>query len=395
MEQEKKKEIKRKNISILGSTGSIGGSTLDVVRKKRDLFRVMALAAGENIDLLNEQIIEFEPELVSVKDEACAIELKRLTGQNRDIEIVYGMEGLIQVAIHEDVNLVVSALVGSIGLIPTFKAIQEGKVIALANKEPLVMAGKMLMKEAMKRGVHVLHIYSEHNAIVQSLQGHRREDVRRIILTESGGPFLRYSREQILKVTPQEALAHPKWRMGKKVTVDSASLMNKGLEVIEAHCLFDIPGDRIDVAIHPQSIVHYLVEYVDGSMVALLGVPDMRIPVAYALSYPERICCEIPSLDLYKMGPLTFEKHDRDRFPALDLAYRAIEAGGTMPAVLNAANEIAVQAFLEGRLPFNKITEVVLKTMKGHHPMEVSSIDEILSVDGWARKRATSLIKGG
>ena len=395
MGRKQEKELVPKKISILGSTGSIGRSTLEVVRKNRGAFRVIALAAGSNVALLKEQISEFEPELVSVKDEDCADELRSGLGSYDAVRITFGQEGLIQVATPMEVELVVSALVGAAGLVPTLMAVRKGKDVALANKETLVMAGKMIMKEAGEKRVRIIPIDSEHSAIFQSLQGHNRDEVRRIILTASGGPFLPYSYEQLQRVTPEAALAHPNWKMGKKVTIDSASLMNKGLEVIEAHWLFGIPSDRIDVMIHPQSIVHSMVEYVDGSVVAQLGIPDMRIPVAYALSYPNRLGCDLPSLDLCKVGPMTFEAPDKERFPALDLAYKAIEEGESMPTVLNAANEIAVQAFLDGRIIFTDIAQIALKTMEEHRTLELSTLDTILSVDRWAREKSTYLINKG
>jgi 1-deoxy-D-xylulose-5-phosphate reductoisomerase len=382
-----------KKLSILGSTGSIGVQTLSIVRDFGDRFQVLALGAGKNLGLLREQIDQFRPKLVSVLTEDLANQLSKEI--NDPPEIVYGIEGLIRAATMEEADLVVSALVGAIGLVPTMSAIKVGKAIALANKESLVMGGKIVMEEARKRGVDILPIDSEHCAIFQALVGHQKCDVHRIILTASGGPFLLRPLEKLHAVTPQEALKHPSWDMGKKVTIDSATLMNKGLEVIEAHWLFDMPVERIDVQIHPQSTVHSMVEYVDGSVLAQMGIPDMRIPISYALSYPDRLDLDLPSLDLVGIGQLTFFAPDRTRFPALMLAERAITQGETMPAVLNAANEVAVHAFLTGDMKFTEIPRVVEAAMDAHEIKEIQTIDDVLRADQWARDRVRGFLRSG
>jgi 1-deoxy-D-xylulose-5-phosphate reductoisomerase len=310
------------------------------------------------------------------------------------IEIVSGVEGLIRVATHPEVDQVVSAMVGAVGLIPTLSAIKTGKSIALANKEPLVMAGKLFMEEAKKNGARILPVDSEHSAIFQALLGHRKEDIRRLILTASGGPFLNLPPSKLHEVTVKEALHHPHWEMGKKVTIDSASLMNKGLEVIEAHWLFDIPVEKISVQIHPQSVVHSMVEYVDGSIIGQMGIADMRIPISYALSYPERINLQLPSLDLARMGALTFLSPDSEKFPCLRLAYQSIEIGETMPAILNAANEVAVNGFLEGWIKFTDIPLLLQKVMEEHEVKSVRTIEDILRADQWAREKTKMIIEG-
>jgi 1-deoxy-D-xylulose-5-phosphate reductoisomerase len=310
------------------------------------------------------------------------------------VEIVHGVEGLIQVATHPEVDQVVSAIVGAVGLIPTLSAIKTGKIIALANKESLVMAGKIMMEEARRNHVQILPIDSEHSAIFQALIGHQKEDVHRIILTASGGPFLKLPFERLHEVTVKEALNHPHWEMGKKITIDSASLMNKGLEVIEAHWLFDIPVDRITVQIHPQSVIHSMVEYIDGSIVAQMGIADMRIPISYALSFPHRLPLGLPALNLSQMGGLTFFSPDPGRFPCLKLAYQSIEIGETMPAILNAANEIAVNAFLEGSLKFTDLPLLLQRVMEEHDVKSVHTIEDILRADQWARERSKTILEG-
>jgi len=380
-----------KRLAILGSTGSIGVNTLDVVERFRDRYKVVALSAGTNIRLLKDQVVKFKPRVVSVLNEGLACKLKEEL-ERQGIEIVYGLEGVNKVATLPDVEMVVSAIVGAAGLIPTVSAIKAGKDIALANKETLVMAGKVVMKEARENGVTILPIDSEHSAIFQSLLGHQKQDMKRIILTASGGPFLKYSYEDLKAVTSQEALNHPTWRMGKKVTVDSASLMNKGLEVIEARWLFDVPVEKIDVHIHPQSIVHSMVEYVDGSVVAQMGLPDMRGPISYALAYPERLQMELPTLNLTEIDKLSFELPDEKRFPALKLAYRAVKIGGTMPAVLNAANEIAVESFLQNNLNFIRIPYIIEQTMECYEARELNIVGDALEADDWARRKARELI---
>ena len=336
-----------KNISILGSTGSIGVNALDVIWNNPDRFRVVALAAYKNVSLLAEQIERFKPKVVSVIDEKHAKKLKNIIKPSRGTEILHGAGGYRDVACIREADMVVSAMVGSAGLIPTMEAIEAGKDIALANKEVMVMAGSLVVERAREKGVKILPIDSEHSAIFQCITGHSGSDIRRIILTASGGPFFHLSKEKLADVKPADALKHPSWQMGRKITVDSASMMNKGLEVIEARWFFSVDIDRIEVHIHPQSIIHSMVEYCDGSVIAQLSVPDMRIPIAYALSFPDRLARPEPFLDLLKVGVFEFFRPDMEKFPSLRLAYEAGKAGGTMPAVLNAANEVAVQAFLE------------------------------------------------
>lgn len=386
----------RKKLSILGSTGSIGTSTLEVVRQFPDRFRVEALAAGSNVSLLAAQIEEFRPRVASVLTADHARQLKQaLSGQHRKFDILFGEDGYDQVAAAPDVALVVSAIVGAAGLRPTLSAITAGKDVALANKETMVIGGELVTELAGSKGIQILPVDSEHSAIFQSLQGNHHSALRRILLTASGGPFFNCTKRQLNEVTPEAALKHPNWSMGKKVTIDSATLMNKGLEVIEAHWLFGVSVDRIAVHIHPESIVHSMVEYVDGSVIAQLGIPDMKIPIAYALSHPERLPVEAPALDLFQLGTLSFYPPDHDRFPCLRLALEACAAGGTMPAVLNAANEVAVEAFLAGKIGFMGIPELIEGTMKLHVPTAADSMKIILEADRWARDQATDRIQEG
>ncbi|MCX8117216.1 MAG: 1-deoxy-D-xylulose-5-phosphate reductoisomerase [Desulfobacterota bacterium] len=381
-----------KRLAILGSTGSIGVNTLDIVQRYPDRFEVVGLSGGVNIELLREQTLKFRPKVVSLLNPEVAKEFqKTLTG--REIEVVCGIEGLIRVATHPEVDQVVSAVVGAVGLIPTLSAIKSRKSIALANKEPLVMAGRLIMEEAKRHQVTILPVDSEHSAIFQSLLGHRKEDIHRLILTASGGPFLNLPLSKLHEVTVKDALHHPHWEMGKKITIDSASLMNKGLEVIEAHWLFGIPVERISVQIHPQSVIHSMVEYTDGSIICQMAIADMRIPIAYALSYPGRMELPLPPLDLPKVGPLTFFHPDPEKFPCLGLAYRSIEIGETMPAILNAANEVAVHSFLEGAIRFTDIPLIIQKVMEEHQVTAVQTIEDILKADQWARARAKSLVE--
>ena len=381
---------KTKKIAVLGSTGSIGRNTLDVIARFPERFEVVALAAGANIELLAEQAQRFRPRLVSCKNEALAARLKELIPPG--VEVAHGKEGAIACATHPEAELVVSALVGAIGLLPTYEAIRAGKDIALANKETLVMAGRLVMEEARRQGVKILPVDSEHSAIFQALRAGRREEVSRLILTASGGPFRTRPREELARVTKEEALRHPNWQMGAKITVDSATLMNKGLEVIEAHFLFDVPPEKIEVKIHPQSIVHSLVEFRDGSVIAHLGVPDMRIPIAYALSYPERLPLELPRLDLVAVSPLTFEEPDLEKFPSLRLAYHALKLGGAAPAVLNAANEVAVESFLAGKLRFDLIPVLVERVLSALPPRAISSLEDVLEADILARIKAQEIL---
>lgn len=380
-----------KRLAVLGSTGSVGVSTLKIVEDFPDRLEVVALAAGRNTELLAEQVRRFRPWIVSVIDAQAAADLAaRIPGV--EVEILTGPAGASRVATADGVDLVVSAFVGATGLDPTWAAIDAGRDVALANKEVLVMAGELVMAQARRRDARILPVDSEHVAVHQCLAGHRREDVRRVLLTASGGPFRTTPREALRAVTPAQALRHPNWDMGPKITIDSASLMNKGLEMIEACWLFDLPPDTIEVVIHPQSIVHSLVEFIDGSVMAQLGVPDMRGPIAYALALPERLPLRMERLDLARVGTLTFESPDLERFPALGLAARALREGGTQPAVLNAANEAAVGAFLEGRLAFTNIPETIARTMDAHAPRPLKEIADAIAADAWARDHAARVM---
>jgi 1-deoxy-D-xylulose-5-phosphate reductoisomerase len=383
-----------KNISILGSTGSIGQSTLAVVEKFPARYRIIALAAGNNIELLEKQTRRFKPEIVAVVAEQSAEILKRRCADLM-VRIVSGIEGMILVATAGEADIVVSAIVGTAGLVPTLAAIRAGKDIALANKEALVTAGELVMAETRANGVNLFPVDSEHSAIFQCLQAGANKDIRRLILTASGGPFRGFSSTDLATVTLAQALNHPNWSMGKKITIDSATLMNKGLEVIEARWLFDIAPEQINVLVHPQSIVHSMVEYQDGAVVAQLGMPDMKGPIAYALSYPERLPDVSPALDLATVGTLTFEEPDWSRFPCLEYAYAALKSGGTMPAVLSAANEVGVKHFLEEKIGYNDIARVIKATMDAHTPSRVKSIADALKADHWARQEAEKVIGSG
>jgi 1-deoxy-D-xylulose-5-phosphate reductoisomerase len=380
-----------KRLAILGSTGSIGVSTLEIVSEHPERFQVVALTAGKNLALLEEQINRFRPDLVAVPDQENARRLKERLG---DIgpRVLYGTEGLIACAVESPADMVVSAIVGAAGLEPTLAAIQSGRDVALANKETLVIAGELVMAAAAKSGCRIFPVDSEHSAIFQSLEGHRKVDVRRLILTASGGPFRNWSLDDLQEVTPQDALAHPNWTMGRKITIDSATMMNKGLEVIEAHWLFDIPVDNIAVHIHPESIVHSLVEYVDGALLAQLGIPDMKTPIAYAMTYPERLPLDLPALDLCRLGQLHFAAPDGQCFPCLGLAYDAIRSGGTTPAVLNASNELAVDAFLHERIGFLDIPRVISTVVAKHKNSSASDLEQILEADSWARQTAQDVV---
>jgi 1-deoxy-D-xylulose-5-phosphate reductoisomerase len=380
-----------KKIAILGSTGSIGKNTLEIVQAFPERFKVMGLTAGKNISLLKDQIDKFRPEIVAVSTEKDYKDLKRLI-KGKKPEILFGTEGISIISSLPEIDIVVSAIVGAAGLLPTFSAIRAGKTIALANKETLVMAGEIIIAEVKKNKARILPIDSEHSAIFQCIEGRKKRDIKKIILTASGGPFLGKSKKQLEKVTPENALKHPSWIMGKKITIDSATLMNKGLEVIEAHYLFNMPAENIDVMIHPQSIIHSMVEFVDGSFIAQMSVPDMKGPIAYALSYPERLLNVLNDLKLEKIFTLTFLKPDHKNFPCLNLAYQALKAGGSMPAVLNAANEIAVDSFLKGIISFNSIPVIINKVMDIHRPSDSKNIEEILAADRWAREEAYKFI---
>ena len=383
-----------KQLAILGSTGSIGVTTLDVVARFPERFVVVALAAGRNVERLAEQVRRFEPALVAVGDEASVDALRRLVPRFRG-EVVCGRQGIERVATASRAELVVSALVGALGLVPTLRAIEAGKDVALANKEVLVVAGELVTRAATAAGVNLFPLDSEHNAIFQALRGHRRDEVRRIILTASGGPFLRRPLSELQSVTRDEALQHPTWKMGNKITIDSATLMNKGLEVIEAHWLFGLSPDQITVVIHPQSIVHSMVEYIDGSVLAQMGIPDMSIPIAYILAYPDRLPLDyLPSLNLAQAGALQFAEPDLSKFRCLSLAYRALQAGGTVPAVLNAANEIVVAAFLDGAIQFLDIPSILSDILDVHVSSAAKDLDTLLAADAWARSAARQCIAG-
>jgi 1-deoxy-D-xylulose-5-phosphate reductoisomerase len=381
-----------KRLVILGSTGSIGQSTLSVVAEHPEEFDIVGLAAGQNVELLADQIHRFRPALASVQDEEAARRLRgRLDGAGA-LNILWGPAGVRAVAEAAEADLVLSAMVGAVGLEPTLAAIEAGKPVALANKETLVAAGPLVMARVQAKGVALIPVDSEHSAIFQAIQGQRREDIKKLWLTASGGPFRSWTLEQLAQVTPEQALKHPNWDMGAKITIDSATMMNKALEVIEAGVLFGLPVSQIEVCIHPQSIIHSLVEFVDGSWLAQLGWPDMRVPIAYALTYPRRLPLSSKPMDLGQVASLTFEPPDFTRFPGLRLGYAAAEAGGTLPAVLNAANEVAVAAFLEGRLPFLGIPRVVEETMAAHQLESITSLEQILAVNRWARDYAFKMI---
>lgn len=378
----------QKGLAILGSTGSIGTSALDVVRRYPERFRVVTLAGGTNMELLKRQAEEFRPELVSVLERDAASKLKIDLG----IPVRAGAEGAIEAATHPGVNTVVSAVSGAAGLLPTIAAIRAGKDIALANKETLVLAGPLVMEEVKARGVRLMPVDSEHSAVFQSLLGHRAEDLERVILTASGGPFLKRGSDSLHSVTPDEALRHPRWNMGRKISIDSATLMNKGLEVIEASFLFGVPAEKISVVIHPESIVHSMVEYADGSVISQMSSPDMKGPIAYALSFPERIDSGLKRLDFSRLR-LDFSSPEPGRFPCLALAYAALKEGGTHPAVLNAVDEVAVEMFLKGRLPFTGIPEVIAAALGRYQGRRLSSIEDVIEADRWGREEARSLIE--
>ena len=386
----KGERFKMKTLSILGSTGSIGISTLDVAARHPEKFSVVGLAEGHDPVKLFEQVKQFKPKIVSVRDKEAVDKLKSLG--KIDCKVVCGIEGACEVAAESSADLVVSAIVGAAGLKPTWMAIEAGKNIALANKETLVAAGPLVMKRVKEKGVKLIPIDSEHSALFQSLIGHNHNDVRRLILTASGGPFRDYTAEQLKSVTLEQALKHPNWSMGAKITIDSATMMNKGLEVIEARWLFDIQADRIEALIHPQSVIHSMVEYADGAVVAQMAVPDMRGPIAYALSYPERVESGTQFLDLAKVEKLTFSKPDLEKFRCFKLAYDAIKTGGSMPCVLNAANEVAVAAFLDKKIKFLDIPRIVEDVMSRHNKVEFSSLEDVFAADKWARSETSKFI---
>lgn len=379
-----------KFISLLGATGSIGTQTLDIIRKHPEEFKVAALSAGKNIDLARKMIVEFDPELVSVQDRS---DYQTLKAEFPETVFTYGLDGLIEVAVYEKSTIVVNAVLGSVGLQPTLKAIECGKTIAIANKETLVTAGHLVMDAAKRNQVNILPVDSEHSAIFQALQGEREKNIERLILTASGGSFRDRSRQELIDVTVEEALNHPNWSMGAKITIDSATMMNKGLEVIEAHWLFDMPYDKIDVLLHKESIIHSMVEFHDSSVIAQLGTPDMRVPIQFALTFPDRL--PFPSanrLNLASVGKLHFREMDFERFRCLEYAYAAGKVGGTMPTVLNAANEAAVSAFLEGKIRFLQIEDLIEKALSKHQTIEHPSLEVIQEVDQETRHYVLSLL---
>ncbi|HEY7784468.1 MAG TPA: 1-deoxy-D-xylulose-5-phosphate reductoisomerase [Pyrinomonadaceae bacterium] len=385
-----------KGVSILGSTGSIGCNTLRVIEalgSKR--FRIVALGAGNNIEKLADQITRHLPEVVSVETETAAHNLRAQLFQ-RDLDlprIVIGEAGLVEVATHHEAEIVVSATVGAVGFVPTLRALEAGKRVALANKETLVMAGELMTRAAQKSGAQILPVDSEHNALHQCLRGEKRSEVKKIVLTASGGPFRTRSLAEMQEASLSEALLHPTWNMGAKITIDSATLMNKGLEVIEAHWLFGFGAEQIDIVVHPESVVHSMIELVDGSVIAQMGVTDMRHAIQYALTYPERHACELPPLDLTGLSGLHFETPDVERFPCIRLAYRAVREGGTLPAAMNAANEEAVRAFIEERICLTDIPRVIEAVMDRHNTLPVADLETVLATDRDARCAAVAEIE--
>jgi len=378
-------DLHMKNISILGSTGSIGTQTLEVIKNNPDLFNVIAISGNNNIDLLQKQIRDFNPKYVAVYDEQRAKELRNsVSGSN--IKVLCGIDGLIEISTLDEVDILVTSVVGNIGLLPTLNAIKAQKTIALANKETLVTAGELVMKEAKANDVKIIPVDSEHSAIFQCLQGYNIKEVNKVILTASGGPFRGLRKEELKNVKPEDALRHPNWTMGKKISIDSATLMNKGLEVIEAKWLFNLEIEQIDVVVHPQSIIHSMVEFVDGSLLAQLGIPDMKLPIQYALTYPNRIHTNGDGLNFIKFNKLTFEEPDRVTFPCLDLAFEALHIGGTMPVVLNAANEELVLQFLEGSIGFYDIPDTIEKAMNKFKVIKNPDIDDIIEADKITRE---------
>lgn len=387
--------MKSKGIALLGSTGSIGSNTLRVIDSLGEQsFRVVALAAGGNVAKLAEQVSRYHPEVVSVESQSKEEYLRRILLESKvDLpRILIGEQGLVEVATHSWADIVVSGTVGAIGFVPTLRALEAGKRVALANKETLVMAGELMTRAAEKSGAELLPVDSEHNALHQCLRGEKSSEVRRLILTASGGPFRTSKRAEMRSASVAEALRHPTWNMGDKITIDSATLMNKGLEVIEAQWLFGFSADQIEIVVHPESVVHSMIELVDGSVIAQMGVTDMRHAIQYALTYPARYPCELPALNLTQLSTLHFEAPDLERFPCISLAYRALRTGGTLPAALNAANEEAVRAFIDERISLTDIPTVIEEVLDAHEMQKVDSLDTVLAADGSARLHAATVL---
>ncbi|MDN3512141.1 MAG: 1-deoxy-D-xylulose-5-phosphate reductoisomerase [Candidatus Jettenia sp.] len=378
-----------KNIVILGSTGSIGKNTLEVARNLKDKFRVIGLSSNSRWELLSDQIEEFKPTYIALNDSKLVEKIKSRF-PNNNVKVITGNNCLEEIVLKKEVDIVVSAVVGAVGLPAAIATLQQGKILALANKESLVMAGHIVMSLAKKN--QILPVDSEHSAIFQSLQSGKPSEIKRVIITASGGPFYDYPREKLPDVSPAQALKHPTWRMGQKITIDSATLMNKALEIIEAKWLFDLKIEQIDVVIHPQSIIHSMVEFCDGSVIAQMGMPDMKVPIQYALTYPERKALSVKPFDLSSIGNLTFKKPDIEKFPALKLGYQAAREGGTIGATLNAANEVAVQAFLDGHIRFTEIVSYVEKMVNDHHFIKNPCLEDVLAADIWARQEIKNAI---
>ena len=380
-----------KKIAVLGSTGSIGTQTLDIVRNNSDELQIVALAAGSNVELMEKQVREFGPKLVAMWTPEAAKDLKSRIS-DLSTKVLSGMEGLLEIAVLEEVNVLVTAIVGMIGIRPTIAAIQAGKDIALANKETLVCAGHIIMPLAKSKGVSILPVDSEHSAIFQSMNGEPKNRISKILLTASGGPFRGKTRQELASMCVEDALKHPNWSMGRKITIDSSSLVNKGLEVMEAKWLFDVDLDQIQVVVHPQSIIHSMVEYVDGAVIAQLGIPDMKLPIQYALFYPDRRVMNEKKLDFFELANMTFEKPDMDTFTGLKLAYQASQIGGSMPTVYNAANEKAVALFLEKRISYLQIPELIRRSMEQHKVVENPDVEQILAAEAEVYKYISGLV---
>ncbi len=377
-----------KRVVVLGSTGSIGVNALKVIREHPREFEVVGLAAGRQVELLAEQVKAFKPKMVAIQDGSLAGPLQGMLNGARP-KILAGEQGVAELSGMEGVDQVIVAITGAAALKPTLSAIERGRTIGLANKETLVMAGELVMRKAREKGAAILPIDSEHSAIFQCLQGHAAGEVRKILLTTSGGPLRKVPLEEFGRLPKAQIMSHPRWKMGPKITVDSATMMNKALEVIEARALFGLAVDQVEVVVHPEAIIHSLVEFIDGSVLAQLGVTDMRLPIQYALSYPGRLTSSLPALDLVALKQLTFESPDRAKFPCLELGYEAARAGGTLPAVLNAANEACVEAFLKDEMPFTRIAPVIEKVLRKHRPVQDPNLEQIFEADSWAREQVS------